>query len=473
MGLWAECRRVFLARKPLDEIVAEAGGKQKLRRALGLWDLILLGIGANIGAGIFVLSGVVAKDIAGPAVSVSFLIAGLVSILVALCYAELSSMIPSAGSSYSYAQVSLGELAGWLVGWVLIMNYTLTCTAVAVGWSGYVNHLLESAGLVLPDALRGAPGTGPGALFNLPAFFITLALTGLLLFGIKESAWLNRVMVVVKVVVLTVFVVVGALLVDPDNLSPFSPFGFGGIMSGAAVVFFAYMGFDAHATVAEEAIEPQKNMPKAIVIALLVCTGFYMAVSLVLSGLVPIGAIDTAAPLAGAFLTHGVRWASSIVAIGAWFAITNVLFISLLAQPRIVMALARDRLAPAKLSEVHPRFRIPHVATVVMGISVAVLAGLTPITQAAELGNIGALFVFVLVCYMVVRMRKLEPDLPRTFRVPLVPVLPAAGMLSCIALMAFLHWSTWVLFIFWLGLGFMVYANYGMKRGRTGKIRKE
>jgi len=473
MGLWAECRRVFLARKPFDEIAAETGGKQKLRRTLGLWDLILIGIGANIGAGIFVLSGVVAKDYAGPAVSVSFLIAGLVSILVALCYAELSSMIPSAGSSYSYAQVSLGELAGWLVGWVLIMNYTLTCTAVAVGWSGYVNHMLESAGFILPDALRGAPGTGPGATFNLPAFFITLALTGLLLFGIKESAWLNRVMVVVKVVVLTVFIVVGAMLVDPANLSPFSPFGFGGIMSGAAVVFFAYMGFDAHATVAEEAVEPQKNMPKAIIIALLVCTAFYMAVALVLSGLVPISSIDTGAPLAGAFLSHGVRWASSIVAIGAWFAITNVLFISLLAQPRIVMALARDRLAPRKLSEVHPRFRIPHVATVIMGVAVAILAGLTPITQAAELGNIGALFVFVLVCYMVIRMRKLEPDMPRTFRVPLVPVLPVAGMVSCMALMVFLKPVTWILFVAWLGLGFMVYANYGMKRGRTGKKRTE
>jgi APA family basic amino acid/polyamine antiporter len=471
MGLWAECRRVFLARKPLDEITAETEGKQKLRRALGLWDLILLGIGANIGAGIFVLSGVVAKQYAGPAVSVSFLIAGLVSILVALCYAELSSMIPSAGSSYSYAQVSLGELAGFLVGWVLIMNYTLTCTAVAVGWAGYVNHLLESAGFVLPAALKGAPGTGTGAIFNLPAFVITLALTGLLLFGIKESAWLNRVMVVLKVAVLTVFVVVGAMLVDPSNLTPFSPFGFGGIMSGAAVVFFAYMGFDAHATVSEEAIEPQKNMPRAIVIALLVCTAFYMAVALVLSGLVPIGSIDTEAPLAGAFVTHGVRWAATVVAIGAWFAITNVLFVSLLAQPRIVMALARDRLAPKKLSEVHPRFRIPHVATVVMGIAVAVLAGLTPITQAAELGNIGALFVFVLVCYMVVRMRKLEPDLPRTFRVPLVPALPVAGMLSCIALMVFLRPLTWILFVFWLGLGFMVYANYGMKRGRSARKR--
>jgi APA family basic amino acid/polyamine antiporter len=276
-------------------------------------------------------------------------------------------------------------------------------------------------------------------------------------------------MVVVKVSVLTIFVVVGALLVDPANLAPFSPFGFGGIMAGSAVVFFAYMGFDAHATVAEEAVEPQKNMPRAIVIALLVCTAFYMAVAVVLSGLVPIGSIDTDAPLAGAFLSRGAGWASSIVAIGAWFAITNVLFISLLAQPRIVMALARDRLAPKKLSEVHPRFRIPHVATVIMGVAVAVLAGLTPITQAAELGNIGALFVFALVCYMVVRMRKLQPDTPRTFSVPLVPVLPVAGMLSCIALIAFLHPVTWILFVFWLGLGFMVYANYGMKRGRSGR----
>jgi APA family basic amino acid/polyamine antiporter len=469
MGLWAECRRVFLARKPLDEIAAESGPRQRLRRALGLWDLVLIGIGANIGAGIFVLSGVVAKDISGPAVSVSFLIAGLVSILIALCYAELAGMIPSAGSSYSYAQVSLGELAAFLVGWVLIMDYTLTCTAVAVGWSGYVNHLLETAGLTLPAALEGAPGTAPGAFFNLPAFFVTLALTGLLLFGIRESAWANRVMVVVKVAVLTLFVAAGALLADPANLSPFMPFGPGGVMAGAAIVFFAYMGFDAHATVAEEAIEPRRNMPRAIVIALLVCTAFYIAVSIVLSGLVPIGSIDRAAPLAGAFASNGVRWAATIVAIGAWFAITNVLFISLLAQPRIVMALARDRLAPDRLAEVHPRLRIPHIATVVMGAAVAVLAGFTPITLAAELGNIGALFVAALVCYMVVRMRKVEPEMYRTFRLPLVPALPVLGMLGCAAFMAFLSPKTWMLFIFWVGLGFIVYANYGMKRGRANR----
>ena len=469
MGLWAECRRVFLARKPLEEIAAGGGEKRKLRRALGLWDLVLIGIGANIGAGIFVLSGVVAKDIAGPAVSVSFLIAGLVSILIALCYAELSGMIPSAGSSYSYAQVSLGELAGFLVGWVLIMNYTLTCTAVAVGWSGYVNHLLESAGFVLPAAFSGAPGTASGAVFNLPAFFITLALTGLLLFGIRESAWLNRIMVVVKVAVLTLFVVVGAMLTDPANLTPFMPYQFGGVMTGAAVVFFAYMGFDAHATVSEEAVEPQRNMPRAIIIALLVCTAFYMAVSVVLSGMVTIGSIDTAAPLAGAFVSNGVRWAATIVAIGAWFAITNVLFVSLLAQPRIVMVLARDRLAPDRLAEVHPRFRIPHIATVAMGAAVAVLAGFTPITQAAELGNIGGLFVAVLVCYMVVRMRRLEPDVPRTFRLPLLPALPVLGMLGCAAFMVFFSPWTWILFVFWLGLGFIVYANYGMKRGRANR----
>ncbi|MBM4249905.1 MAG: amino acid permease [Euryarchaeota archaeon] len=463
MGLWAECRRVLFVRRHFEEPGTGPEGGPRLRRALGLWDLVLIGIGANIGAGIFVLSGVVAKQYSGPAVSVSFLVAGLISILVALCYAEMSSMVPAAGSSYSYARVSLGEFPAWLVGWVLIMNYTLTCTAVAVGWSGYVNHLLGMAGLSVPDALNAAPGTAPGAFFNLPAFLVTLALSGLLLFGIRESAWLNRVMVVIKVVVLTLFVVVGATLVDPANLSPFAPFGFGGVMAGAAVIFFAYMGFDAHATVAEEAVEPRRNLPRAIVIALLVCTAFYMAVALVLSGLVPIGEIDTEAPLAGAFLTHGVRWASSIVAVGAWFAITNVLFVSLLAQPRIVMALSRDRLAPARLSEVHPRFRIPHVATVVMGLAVAVLAGLTPITRAAELGNIGALFVFALVCYMVVRMRRLQPDHPRTFRVPLVPLLPVVGLVSCVALMVFLQPLTWILFVFWLGLGFLVYANYGLR----------
>jgi len=473
MGLLEECRRVLLVRKPLEEIEAETGDGQKLKRVLGIWDLILIGIGANIGAGIFVLSGVVAKGYAGPAVSLSFLIAGLISILVALCYAELASMIPSAGSSYSYAYVSLGEFAAWLVGWVLLMNYALTCTAVAVGWSGYMNHLLAGAGVTIPEALRAAPGTAQGAVFNFPAFLITVLLTGLLLFGIRESAWVNRVLVVVKVAVLGVFIVVGATMVEPANLSPFAPFGFAGIMSGAAVVFFAYMGFDAHATVSEEACDPKRNMPRAIVAALLVCTAFYMCVALVLSGLVPVKDIDTAAPLAGAFLSRGLRWASSIVAVGAWFAITNVLFVSLLAQPRILRALSRDRLAPGSFARLNPLTRIPQRATVILGLVVAVLAGFTPITQAAELGNIGALFVFALVCLMVVRMRRDAPDLPRSFRVPLVPALPLAGSAVCIGLMLFLQASTWLLFILWLGIGLMVYANYGLHRGRSARGPKD
>jgi APA family basic amino acid/polyamine antiporter len=353
------------------------------------------------------------------------------------------------------------------------MNYALTCTAVAVGWSGYIDHILDEVGIALPAELSAAPGAAQGAIFNLPAFGITLVLTGVLLFGIRESAWLNRIMVVVKVSVLTVFIVLGATMVDPENLSPFTPFGFGGIMSGAAVVFFAYMGFDAHATVSEEAQDPKRNMPRAIVVALLVCTVFYMGVALVLSGLVPIGKIDTAAPLAGAFISHGVRWAASVVAVGAWFAITNVLFVSLLAQPRILMSLSRDGLAPARFATINRRTQIPQTATIILGLVVAVLAGLTPITQAAEMGNIGALFVFALVCWMVVRLRKDRPDLHRTFKVPLVPALPLAGAGACIALMLFLHYSTWLMFMMWLGIGFIVYANYGMKRGVSSKRQKK
>ncbi len=463
MGLLEECRRAFLVRKGLEDVERELGRPQ-LRRALGIWDLILIGIGANIGAGIFVLSGVAAKEYAGPAVTISFLIAGIVSILVAICYAELSSLVPQAGSSYSYAQVALGRLPAWLVAWVLIMEYPLTCVAVSVGWSGYMGHLLSSVGWGVPAALSAAPGTAPGAVFNLPAFAVVLVLTLLLLVGIRESAWVNRVMVVVKVVVLGVFVVVGATLFDTANMSPFAPFGLSGVMAGAAVVFFAYMGFDAHATVSEEALDPRRDVPRAIVAALLVCTVVYMCVALVLSGLLPIDEIDSTAPLAGGLLSHGVRWASSLVAVGAWFAITNVLLISLLAQPRIVMALSRDGLAPARLSDVHPRFRTPHIATLAMGLAVAVMAGLTPITAAAELGNIGALFVFALICYMVVAMRRLYPDRPRALRVPLVPHLPLAGLVACVALMVFLSVKTWLLFIMWLGVGLIVYANWVSRR---------
>lgn len=465
MGLLEDCRRAFFVKKSFEDVERELSDPRGLRRALGLKDLILIGIGANIGAGIFVLSGVAAREYAGPAVALSFLIAGLVSIMVALCYAELSSIIPQAGSSYSYAHVALGRLPAWLVGWALIMQYPLTCVAVSVGWSGYMRHILAGAGLHIPEALASAPGTSPGALFNLPAFLVVLVLTLLLLLGIRESAWVNRVMVVVKLAVLGVFIGIGASLYDPSNAVPFAPFGFGGVMAGAAVVFFAYMGFDAHATVSEEALDPKKDMPRAIVIALLVCTAVYMGVAVVLTGLVPIGSIDTAAPLAGALLSHGLGWAASVVAAGAWFAITNVLLVSLLAQPRIVMALARDGLAPRKLADVHPRFRTPHIATLVMGLSVALLAGLTPITAAAELGNIGALFVFALICWMVVAMRRSHPGRPRSFRVPLVPYLPAAGMLACAALMAFLSVKTWLLFILWMGLGLIVYANRAGKRG--------
>ena len=477
-SLLEEAKQRFFITKSTDDVDKDLTGKQHLKRVLGPLDVTTIGIGAIIGAGIFVLSGVAARDYAGPAIIISFIITAIACTIVAMCYAELASMIPEAGSAYSYSYATMGELVAWLIGWDLILEYSVGAIAVAVGWSGYINGLIKSmTGASLPVALSAAPGSAPGAIINLPAMFIVLILTVILCIGVKESVTINKIIVIIKIAIVVVFIVVGATFIHPENYTPFMPFGFPGVMTGAAIVFFAYIGFDAVATVAEEAKDPQRTMPIGIIASLIVCTILYILVAAVLTGMVPINQIDVNEPLAGAFAHYGQRWAVALVAVGAIAGITSVLLVSLLAQPRVFFALARDGLLPKKFAQVHPKYNTPWFSTVVMGIIIAIFAGITPITTAAELTNIGTLFAFVLVCIGVVILRKRQPNRKRAFKAPLSgwpwPVLPIAGVAFCLALMASLPALTWVRFVGWMGVGLLIYSFYGYDHSIVAKRMAE
>jgi basic amino acid/polyamine antiporter, APA family len=473
-----QCKQRFFLTKEVADVEKDLTGKQHLKRVLGPLDVTMIGIGAIIGAGIFVLSGVAARDYAGPAIIVSFIITAIACAIVAMCYAELASMIPEAGSAYSYSYSTMGELVAWLIGWDLILEYSVGAIAVAVGWSGYINGLIKSTtGSALPVAFSAAPGSAPGAIINLPAMFIVLILTAILCIGVKESVTINKVIVIIKIVIVILFIIIGATYIDPKNYVPFAPFGMPGIMTGAAIVFFAYIGFDAVATVAEEAKDPQRTMPIGIITSLIVCTILYILVAAVLTGMVPINQIDVNQPLAGAFEHYGQRWAVALVAVGAIAGITSVLLVSLLAQPRVFFALARDGLLPKKFAQVHPKYNTPWFSTVIMGVIIAIFAGLTPITTAAELTNIGTLFAFVLVCIGVVILRKKQPNRKRSFKAPLSgwpwPVLPIIGIAFCLALMASLPALTWVRFVGWMGAGLLIYSFYGYNHSVVAKRAAE
>jgi len=474
----AQCKQRFFITKNSEDVDKDLSGKQHLKRVLGPLDVTTIGIGAIIGAGIFVLSGVAARDYAGPAIILSFIITAIACAIVAMCYAELASMIPVAGSAYSYSYSTMGELVAWLIGWDLILEYSVGAIAVAVGWSGYVNALIKSTtGYELPVALSAAPGSAPGAIINLPAMFIVLLLTVVLCLGIKESITINKIIVIVKLAIVVLFIVIGATYIHPENYEPFMPFGAAGVMTGAAIVFFAYIGFDAVATVAEEAKDPQRTMPIGIIGSLVVCTILYILVAAVLTGMVPINQIDVNEPLAGAFAHYGQRWAVALVAVGAIAGITSVLLVSLLAQPRVFFALARDGLIPKKFALVHPKYNTPWFSTLIMGVIISIFAGLTPITTAAELTNIGTLFAFVLVCIGVVILRKKQPNRKRTFKAPLSswpwPVLPIVGIAFCLALMASLPALTWVRFVGWMGAGLLIYSFYGYNHSVVAKRAAE
>jgi APA family basic amino acid/polyamine antiporter len=492
--------------KPLERLVGEAEhGEQRLKRSLGPVQLTSLGIGAIIGAGIFstvgtAAAGGAAHTGAGPALVISFVLTGIACGFAALCYAEFAAMVPVAGSAYTYAYATLGEVVAWIIGWDLIIEYAVGNVAVAISWSGYFQELLRGFSLHWPawlgvdyrtavqaarslaaagaDVAALSPATleaaramseaprlaGIPIIFDLPAFLIVMGITWVLVRGISESAWLNSTMVALKLVIIAFFLLVGAFYVKPEHWSPFAPNGWQGISSAAAIIFFAYIGFDAVSTAAEETRNPQRDMPIGMIGSLVVCTIIYILVALVLTGLLPYTQLDTAEPLATAFSGLGMHWAAGIISLGAVFATTSVLVVFQLGQPRIFFSMARDGLLPAWAARVHPRYRTPHVTTILTGVVVATFAAVANINEVVELTNIGTLFAFVLVATGVIVLRHTRPDHPRPFRTPLVPWIPLAAIASCGYLMLQLPWVTWVRFMVWLAIGLAFYVLYGYRR---------
>jgi APA family basic amino acid/polyamine antiporter len=483
----------LFAKKPLAVLLEELHGENRLRRILGPVQLTSLGVGCIIGTGIFVLTGAAAHDKSGPALILSFAVSGLACIFAALCYAEFASLIPVAGSAYTYAYATLGELLAWIIGWDLVLEYGVASATVAHGWSQYFQNLLSIWGLGLPESLRNAPFdfdpvTGSlystGRYCDLVAVLIAAIITGILVKGIRESASFNAAMVITKLIIVVFVIVVGAFYINPDNWQPFAPFGYTGIsffghtilgqqgaageplgmVAGAAIIFFAYIGFDSVSTHAEEARNPRRDVPIGIIASLLICTVLYAAVAGVLTGMVKYNQLDIDAPVAKAFEQVGLHWAQGIIAVGAITGITSVLLVLMLSQPRVLLAMARDKLLPPSFfGDVHPRFRTPWKSTILTGCFVATMAALLPLRVLAELVNIGTLLAFTIVCAAVLIMRKTHPDAERPFRAPLVPFVPIMGILMCILLMFSLPWQNWVRLGVWLAIGFIIYFVYGRR----------
>jgi len=481
------------SKKPSALLLKETGGSHGLRPVLGPLQLTSLGVGAIIGAGIFVIIGVVAKDKAGAATVLSFVVAGTACALAALCYAEFASMVPVAGSAYTYAYATLGELFAWIIGWDLLLEYGVGAASVAHGWSHYFVDFLHLVGIYPPAALTNAPfdfdpATGrfvaTGALIDLPALLIAAALTIILVAGIRRSARFNFFMVIIKLTVVFLVVVIGAFHIDPANWHPFAPYGYSGIslfghtligqhgaggeplgaLAGAAIVFYAYIGFDSVSTHAEEARNPSRDVPIGILGSLTLCTILYIAVAAVLTGMVPSQQIDIDAPLAKAFGQVGLPWMHGLISLGALTGITSVLLVLMLSQPRIMLAMARDGLLPPRFfGAVHPRFRTPANATILTGTIVGLMGSLLPLRVLAELVNIGTLLAFVIVCAAVLIMRRTNPQAERPFRAPLVPWVPLLGIGFCLLLMFSLPVENWLRLIVWLLIGFAVYFAYGRR----------
>lgn len=454
-------------KKPIESIRAiDADSANHLKRTLSAFDLTCLGIGGIIGVGIFVITGVAAAKYAGPAVVLSFVVSMFACIFTALCYAEFASLLPVSGSAYNYSYATLGELFAWIIGWDLVLEYVVGAIAVSIGWSGYLVGILKTLGVTLPAWCSGAPGTAPGAIINLPAALIVLAITALLVVGMKESARFTTAMVAVKLAAVLTFIAVGVGKVDPVNWTPFMPFGFSGVLTGAAIVFFAYIGFDAISTTAEEAKNPQRDLPIGIIASLVICTVLYIAVSAILTGMVPFFELNTPAPIAYALSAHGFHWGSALVSAGAVTGLTSVLVILLMGQPRIFFAMARDGLLWPWAAKVHPRYRTPYRSQIATGLVVATFAALVDIGTAAELTNIGTLFAFALVCGGIIVLRRTHPELPRTFRTPLVPLVPLLGIGFCVWLMTSLPVLTWIRFVMWLLIGLVIYFGYSQSHSR-------
>lgn len=489
-------------RSPLRELVRTKEVEQSiadthesghaLRRTLSALDLTVFGVGVIIGTGIFVLTGTAAKNHAGPAVALSFAAAGVVCALAALCYAEFASTVPVAGSAYTFSYATIGELPAWIIGWDLVLELTLGAAVVSVGWSGYVQSLLESADVTLPDAISGA---GDGFSFNLPATLLVIVLTGVILLGMHLSAEVTRVIVAIKVAAVLVVIIAGAFFIKADNYSPFVPeavptpdrtgaetpliqtlfgyaptdFGVMGIFTAASVVFFAFIGFDIVATTAEETKHPQRDLPRGILGSLAICTVLYMAVSVVVTGMQHYTELSSDAPLSDAFKAVDQDVYAWIINVGAVAGLTSVTMIMLLGQSRVFFAMSRDGLLPRGFSAVSPRFGTPVRTTLLLGVVVAVLAGLIPLEELSELVNIGTLFAFVVVSIGVLILRRTRPDLPRAFRCPWVPTVPVLSVAACVWLMLNLPNQTWWRFLVWLAVGFLVYFLYGRGHSRVGR----
>lgn len=463
-----------------------------LSKSLSALDLTVFGVGVVIGTGIFVLTGAVAKEAAGPAVAISFAVAGLVCGLAALCYAEFASTVPVAGSAYTFSYASLGELPAWIIGWDLMLEMALGCAVVAVGWSGYIRSLLDNAGYQLPQVLAGT-GEQPGFGFDLLAFLLILALTAVLIAGMKLSARVTSVIVAIKVGVVLVVIIVGAFFVKAENYRPFLPpaqdttgsasgtgaplvqllfgytpstFGVMGVFTAAAIVFFAFIGFDIVATAAEETRNPKRDLPRGILGTLIICTVLYIAVSIVVTGMRKYTELSVEAPLAEAFKATGHPFWAGLISFGAAVGLTTVCMILLLGQTRVFFAMSRDGLLPRAFSRVHPHFRTPYRSTILLGLVAALISGFTSISELAELVNIGTLFAFVVVALGVLVLRRTRPDLHRSFRTPLVPALPIASVLASLWLMLNLSGETWLRFLVWMVIGFLIYFLYGRRHSR-------
>ncbi len=503
----------LLATKPIELLLSESKetGEHSLKRALGRLNLITLGIGAIIGAGIFVLTGAAAANYAGPAIVLSFVLAGIACLFAGLCYAEFASLIPVAGSAYTYGYATLGEIFAWIIGWDLILEYAFGAATVAVGWSGYALSFLQDFGIYIPPQLTGSPGTvlvefqghwehldhikntllargidastlpHMTADFNLVAFLAIAVITTVLVIGIKESANLNSAVVIVKLAIVLLFIGIAGVYVFqhpgttiavnwkefiPQNAGEFGKYGWSGIARAASVIFFAYIGFDAVSTAAQEAKNPQKDMPVGIMGSLLICTILYILVSGLLTAVVPYQALNVSDPVAVGIDATGVRWGSFMVKAGAIFGLGTVMLVMLLGQSRVFYSMAHDGLLPAWAGKVHPRFRTPYISTITVGLFVAIFSALLPINILGELVSIGTLLAFVIVCAGVWILRVRKPEMERPFKTPLVPLVPILGILISFGLMASLPFDTWLRLILWLIVGMVIYFGYSRKHSK-------